>query len=214
MCYIKRLILFIFLLFVYSVSQTQVIYHDGIIRYTITVVGTENTFDSIKRSELNVFLRGMQSKTEFISPLGKSVTYYDEKKGLATQLNEYGRQKTMTKMNDTQYKELNRYKSDYTIEIMPDKKNIEGYTCLQAKIIFKNAQSILVYFTHELVFQTSYNPLYVTLPGFPLEFETESGGQKINYKARSVSTNTVPASQFDIQEKDYMEVDFRNSKGN
>ena len=194
-------------------SFSQITYHDGAVQYEIITNG-EKSADLLRNSTFNVYIRGTQSKTELITPFGKTITYFDEKTGEAIQLNEYGNQRLMVKMNETEYRELNRRNDSLRIEMMPEKKTIAGFNCLRTNIVFKDGPSMMVYYSTELIFQSSFNGISVKLPGFPLEYESEMGGVKVTYRAKQVSTTNVPASQFDLNTNDYKEINYKELRKN
>lgn len=196
-----------------SAVFSQITYHDGMVQYDIITNGGK-TADFLKNATFTIYLRGTQTKSELITPLGKTITYFDEKTGQAVQLNEYGNQRLMIKMNEAEYRKLNPLKESSRIEKLPDRKNIAGFSCLRVNVIFMDGKSVVVYYSPELIFQTSFNAIPVKLPGFPLEYESEIGGEKIIYRAKLVNTNAVPASQFDIHADDYKEINYSELKKN
>ena len=200
-------------LFYFSNSFSQITYHDGAVQYEIITNGGKSA-ELLKNATFNIYIRGTQSKTELITPFGKTITYFDEKSGQAIQLNDYGNQRLMVKMNENEYRELNRRNDSVRIEKMPDKKNIAGFNCQRMNMVFKDGQSMMVYYSTDLIFQSSFNGISLKLPGFPLEYESDMGGVKVTYRAKQVSTRTVPASQFDINTDDYKEINYKEMRKN
>jgi hypothetical protein len=211
--FLFKCITFLGLFFYCFNSFSQITFHDGVVQYDIITNG-EKAGDLLKNATFNVYIRGTQSKTELTTPFGKTITYFEEKTGQVIQLNEYGNQRLMVKMNETEYRELSRRYDSVRIEMMPDKKNIAGFNCLRSNIVFKDGQSMMVYFSKDLIFQSSFNGISVKLPGFPLEYESEMGGVKVIYSAKQVSTRSVPASQFDINTDDYKEINYNELRKN
>lgn len=208
--YFKNCLPVICILFSYG-SFAQITYHDGSVHYEIVTEG-DKTAALFKDATFKVYIRGPQSKTELLTPFGKTITYFDEKTGQAIQLNEYGNQRLMVKMTEAEYRELNRQNETVSTEKMTDQKSIAGFNCLRVNIVFKDGKSMLIYYSPDLVFQSSFNAIPVKLSGFPLEYESAIGGMKVTYRAKHVSTRTVPAALFDIDANDYKEINYQDLK--
>jgi hypothetical protein len=81
-------------------------------------------------------------------------------------------------------------------------------------MVFQDGQSMIVFYSTDLIFQSSFNGISLKLPGFPLEYESDMGGVKVTYRAKQVSTRTVPASQFDINTDNYKEINYKELRKN
>ena len=190
-------------------SYSQKIFNDGTVEYSISVAGSGSAMnDYFKDATMKLYLRGMQSRSDLKTAMGNTTTIYDNQSGNAVMLNEYGGQKILVRMNAEQYKQINKKYENPSIEQTSDAKVINGYKCVLTKIVFSDGKIFSIYNSTELNFHNNYYGIPVKLNGFPLEYESEIGGIRVVYKAKSVDTNPVAAGIFDIPQAGYREMNF------
>jgi hypothetical protein len=201
------LIFFVFPLF----CQAQT-YNDGIIEYDIILSGDADTLSSrlFKNAYMILYVRGQQTRTELHTSLGNTITIYDEKKGNAVILSEYGGQRVMVRLSPDQYKSANKKYLHPVVTYSDKGKVIYGFDCKTAQMKFSDGTSFYVYISPEIKFQTLYNGLPAILQGFPLEYESDLDGLKVIYKVRKIKKDAVIANLFTVPDEGYREVKFED----
>jgi hypothetical protein len=190
-----------------SYAQT---YNDGTIEYDVILAGNADpeTFSMFQNAYMILYIRGHHTRTEIHTSLGNTITLYDENKGDAVILNEYGNQRVMVRLSPDQYKKVNKKYLNPTITPLKEEKTISNYKCKTSKLKFQDGSSFVIYYSTDLKFQTVYNGIPVILEGFPFEYESDMGGIKVRYKVRKIKLDAVSSNLFVIPEEGYREVKF------
>lgn len=90
---------------------------------------------------------------------------------------------------------------------------ILGYNCKLAVATLKDGSSFKVYYTTDIAFQNKdYGMQFQSLPGFPLEYESELGKMKVTYIADKISFDPVAAALFDLPKTGYREMTYDEVK--
>jgi GLPGLI family protein len=215
MYYVIVLLLFPLLMAV-SPAQAQKIYNEGTVTYNI-VVSTGNTetkaADLLDGAVMRLYVKGMQTRTDLKSILGTTITLHDARSGAAVVLNEYGDQKIMIRMNKDEYEDRNKKFSGLKFELKNETKTILGYTCKLAVVTLTDGTTFRVFYAPDLVFQNkNYGQQFQSLPGFPLEYESELGKMKVTYVAEKVLFDPITAAFFDIPKTGYREMSYEEVK--
>jgi hypothetical protein len=191
----------------FSKAQT---YNDGTIEYDIILSGDTDTLSArlFKNAYMILYVRGQQTRTELHTSLGNTITIYDEKKGNAVILSEYGGQRVMVRLSPEQYKSANNKYLNPVVTYSDKGKTIYGFECKSAQMKFSNGTSFNVYISPEIKFQTLYNGLPAVLEGFPLEYESDLEGLKVIYKVRKIKKDAITANLFMVPDEGYREVKF------
>lgn len=191
-------------------------YNDGIVTYNIVVsTGSKETkaADLMDGAVQKVIFKGTQTRTELKSILGTTVTLHDTRSGAAVILNDYGDQKILIRLAKADYEDRNKKYAGMKFELKNDTKKILGYTCNLAVATLKDGSTFKVYYTTDLVFQNKdYGMQFQSLPGFPLEYESELGSLKVTYVADKISFEPVTAALFDIPKTGYREMSYEEVK--
>jgi GLPGLI family protein len=199
-----------------SVWAQPRVYNDATITYNIVVsTGSTETkaADLLDGAVQKVFMKGLLTRTELKSILGTTNTLYDSKTGSAVVMNEYGDQKILIRMNKQQFEERNSKYAGIQYELKADTKTILGYACKLAIAKMKDGTTFRVYYAPDLLFQNKdYGMQFQTLPGFPLEYESELGKMKVTYIAEKLTFDPVMAATFDVPKSGYREMTYEDVK--
>ncbi|RXK58751.1 hypothetical protein ESA94_15280 [Lacibacter luteus] len=212
---IKAGFLFLFAGFVQAATAQQT-YSEGMVTYNV-VVNTGNNepkaADLLDGATQKIWFKGVNTRTELSSILGKTVTLHDSKTGAAVVMNEYGEQKILIRMTKEDYDDRNNKYAGVQFELMPETKKIMGYNCKLAIAKLKDGTTFRVYYTTELAFQNKdYGAQFKNLPGFPLEYESEFQKMKVTYIADKVTFDPVPSVMFDVPKTGYREMTYEEIK--
>lgn len=201
-----------------SISQlnAQQAYNEGVVSYNIAVNTGNNeakAADLLDGATQKIWFKGVNTRTELTSILGKTVTLHDSRAGNAVVMNEYGDQKILIKMSKENYEDRNSKYMGIQFELLPDTKKILGYNCKLAIAKMKDGSTFKVYYTTELSFQNKdYGIQFKNLPGFPLEYESELGKMKVTYIADKISFDPVAAALYDVPKSGYREMTYEEVK--
>jgi GLPGLI family protein len=160
-----------------------------------------------------IYIKGNMSRSEMTNSLFSSTIIFDGNSGFGVILKEVSGQKLLIRMNPDNWTERNRQYDGIVFTNTKETREIAGYTCTKATGQTGNGTVITVWYTRNLVPETrSYDPIFRTLDGLPLEYELTRGKVRIHYRASSISFNPVPASKFDIPSSGFREIKYEESK--
>ncbi len=196
--------------------HAQQSFNEGVVSYNI-IVNTGNNeakaADLLDGATQKIYFKGINTRTELTSILGKTVTLHDSKAGNAVVMNEYGDQKILIRMTKENYDDRNSKYAGIQFEFLPETKKILGYNCKLAIAKMKDGSTFSVYYTDEIAFQNKdYGVQFQNLPGFPLEYESELGKMKVTYIADNISFDPVAAALYDVPKKGYREMTYEEVK--
>lgn len=197
-------------------TYAQKVLSEGTITYDITVqTGSKepqlaDMFDGVTTT---IYLKGGQSRSEMISPLGSTITLQDARSGSGAILKEYGNQKLLIQMGRQDWVEMNKKYAGITFTTEAETKTIAGYKCQKATARLKDGSSFTVFFSAELMAENKdYDFQFKTLPGLALEYESSVGNLKVKYTASKISFDPVPAQKFAVPVSGYRQLTYAESK--
>ncbi len=202
---ITFLISFVFLFS--SATNAQKTLTEGTLVYNISVetgTGEPKIGDMFDGATTTIYLKGSMSRTELVSSLGRSITIHDASKGTAVTLRDYGTDKLMTTFTAQNWAQNNSKFDGIIFKNTSETQEIAGFNCKKAIAELKNGTSFTVFYTPDVeIANKSYDPLFKTLPGLPVQYEMEIGKQKLKYTLASISYAPVSASKFEIPKSGY-----------
>lgn len=207
-CMKKLMILTTLIFFVGSTIAQQRVVAECTVVYNITLddnsVDTE-TAATLKATTKTVYIKGVNSRTDLMSPSFSQSVIYNKNAATATILRSIGANKFMTKLDQakwvsehTRYVNMKMVKSDET-------KVILGYECKKLLLELTDGTSLTVFYAGNIAPSVKeFEYQFKDVPGFVLEYEaTEGDGKKIKYTAAQINFNPVAASRFDIPTSGY-----------
>jgi GLPGLI family protein len=160
--------------------------------------------DAFDGATNTVYMKGLQSRSEFVSSLIVKTTIFDAKTGTAVILNESGSEKYMTVLNAEIWKQKNAQYDSIQYTYTDETKTIAGYVCKKATAKLKNGAELVVYYTSDIESSAKdFNPQFKGLKGFPLQYESQMGKKKVTFTANSINFNAVPITKFEIPKSGY-----------
>lgn len=146
-----------------------------------------------------VYLKGNNSRTDMVSPLGKEITIYNSKSNSAVILKEFSGQKLMITLTKDNWNSKHKAFSNIKFELTGETKTIGGYNTTKAIGKMPDGKSFEVYYTTELIpANKEYDPTFSSLPGLPVAYEIESGKMKFRYTLSKINYDAVQVSLFDF----------------
>lgn len=134
----KLLSLFIAcILLIYTYGQQRVVAECTIV-YGINIDDNQANNDaiaSLQSSSKTVYIKGVNSRTDLVSPTFLQSMIYQKTSGTAVILREFGANKFMTKLDQAKWLEENKKFVGMRVETSADKKIILGYECKKINLI-------------------------------------------------------------------------------
>ncbi|GGB25703.1 hypothetical protein [Puia dinghuensis] len=190
-----------------KISELALVYD-----YSVTIEGG-NKLEGVGNASHTIYIKGNKSRSEMTNALFSSTSIFDSNTGLGVILKEVSGQKLLIRMNPDNWTEKNRMYDGIVFKNTGETKVIAGYNCVRATGQTVTGATVSVYYTRELVPENrTYDPIFKTLDGLPLEYELTNGNVKILYRFSKMSLNPVPASKFDIPTSGYREMNYEESK--
>ncbi len=157
-------------------------------------------------SSVVLYIKGLQSRLDFISPAFTQVKFHDAKKRAVVILQDLGATKVRRDLDSVKWKKLNEKYDSLTVTFTDEKKTILGYECKKASIVLKDGTAYSLFYAVDIIPSTrEYEFQFRNIPGFVLEYETagDSAGEKVRYTATKINLSPVQASKFEIPRTGY-----------
>lgn len=157
-------------------------------------------------SSMVLYIKGLQSRLDFISPAFKQVKYFDGKTGTAVILQDLGATRVRRDLDSARWVRMNEKFSGISVVYTDETKTILGYECRRANITLKDGSTYSLFYATGIVPSTrEYEYQFRTIPGFVLEFETaaEGSAKKVRYTATKINLSPVPMNKFEIPKSGY-----------
>lgn len=199
----KSLVFFIVALVVFSFElMAQKKHNEVTLTYKISVTSTNERSDvakSLEGATLTVRVKGSQTRSDMVSPIGSESSLYDTKTGKGFILKEYSGQKLLITLTKDNWKQKNQYYHNLNFTIEAEREKIRDFDVKRATAVLPNGKNFVVYFTPDLVVANNqYNNSFDQLPGIPVQFELESGNLMFKYELVNVSVEPIFSSKFEL----------------
>ena len=217
MIFFKRVVSLLLAIVLFSpVTKAQKIYNEITLTYKISVSSTNEKSDLAKSLEgaiLTVMVKGNQTRSDMVSPIGSESSLYDSRSGKGFILKEYSGQKLLITLNKDNWKQKNQYYHNLNFTIEPGLEKIANYNVKKATAVLPNGKNFVVYFTPDhIVTNNQYNNSFDQLPGIPVQFELESGNLIFRYDLSIVSTDQILASKFDLPKNGFRMMTYEDNQ--
>lgn len=206
---ITLLIITVLFTFQSNAQQRQRTIAECTIDYNITlddVTGLDNaTVEMFKSTIKTVYIKGNQSRVDFISPSFIQSVIYDKRTGNAVILREIGGNKFLTKLDKAAWDKSNNKFENLKTNLLDETKVILGYECKKAVLLLTDGTTLdLFYATNYIPSVKEFEYQFKDVPGFVLEYESQDkSGKKIKYTATKINLNPIATSKFDIPTTGY-----------
>ncbi len=153
-----------------------------------------------------LYIKGSKSRSDLETPGFKQTTLFDTKTDSTVVLRELGNSKYITYLNAAQRKDKNKKYEGIHFANTTERKTILGYDCKKVIAQLADGSTYNVYYTSAIIpTNNEYEYQFRNLPGFVLEYETESenGKMKVKYAASKITLTPVPNAKFDVPKSGY-----------
>lgn len=199
------------MLFAYS-SMAQKVMTEGVIKYAITVTqGADNpsVASAFEGATQSLLIKGFKARLDFKSPLRSQSTVYDAQTGNGFIMKQSGAEKYLMPLEGANWLKYHKRYQGIVFTKVNEVKQIAGYNCTKAIGKMTDGGTIVVYYSTDLtVLVKGYDPAFASLGGLPLEYEVNSNGVVLNYKAESVLMNMVNSGNFDMPKSGYKVLEY------
>jgi len=203
------IIAFIFLWNYNSNAQQAKIVSDCTVSYEVVVQDAKadpQVIKSMAGATKIVYIKGSKSRSDLVTAGFKQTTLTDTKSDTTIILRELGNAKYLSYLNQSKRKEQNKKYEGIQFSATNDRKTILGYDCRKVVAKLTDGSTYNVFYAPSVTpSNKEYEYQFGDLPGFVLEYESESvdGKTKIKYSATKISLDPVPAGVFDLPKSGY-----------
>lgn len=162
------------------------------------------TGEALTGATTTVYIKGNNSRSDMVSPLGRETTIFNSKTNDAVILKEFSGQKLMITLTRSEWVEKNKTSSEVSYELTSEYKTIGTYKTRKAIAKMADGKTFEVYYAPDLVpANKDYDATFNQLPGLPIEYEIESGKMKFRYSLATINYDPVKVSMFDFPASGY-----------
>lgn len=207
----KSALFYSLLLITYSSvsAQEAKILSDCTVFFELSVNDPAANADIVKSmmgTTLTVYIKGSRSRRDLENPSFKQITFNDSKSDTTIILREVGSAKYITYLDEAKRKERYKNFENITFTETGETKTILGYSCTKTVARLNDGSTYNVYYTTAVApSNTEYEYQFRNIPGFVLEYESETENKKVrvNYTAVKISLTPVPNAIFDVPKAGY-----------
>ena len=192
----------------FAKSQQQKIVGDCTVTYTVSQSGASENSGLAASSKI-VYIKGMYSRSDLISPSFSQSIIYNQNSGTAVILRTVSQNKYITNLDAPQWQRQNEMYEGMQLSLAADTKTILGYECKKAVATLKSGSTYTIWYATSIKPSVPEIPFqFKNVPGFVLEYESAAGksSNKIIYTATKINLTPLPASVFTIPTSGYKEL--------
>jgi hypothetical protein len=208
----KYLLLLSFAMLIAFGSTAQKVMTEGIIQYAITVTaGADNptVASAFEGATQTVMFKSFKARIDFKSALRSQSNIYDAQTGNGFILKQSGSEKYLMHLEGGNWKKYHKRYQGMVFTKTAEVKQIAGYNCTKSIGKMADGGALVVYYCPDLIaLAKGYDPAFETLDGLPLEYEINSNGVVVNYKAQAVQLTMVSTGNFDKPKTGYKVLEF------
>ncbi len=153
-----------------------------------------------------VYIKGTQCRTDLVSPSYNQTIITNTKSDTTVVITERGSSKFISYLSEQKRSAQYKRFDGMTIKNTTETKPILGYECVKAIATLNDGTTLNIYYAPSIVPSNfDYEYQFKDVPGFVLEYESESSNGKFKnkYVATRITLSPVPASKFEIPTKGY-----------
>lgn len=178
---------------------------EATLHYTVEASEGDSALQALLQGvRYTCYIKGVNSRMELASSMGKESTLILGKTGQVILLKEFGTQHYLTKFNATQWQQMNQVYEDAQFQILPDTLRINSYLCHKALFRFKDGTSRAVWYTTQVIpVYREFQLFAKKLPGLLVQYEATFGKTPVLFKLKELNYNPVQVALFDVPEEGY-----------
>jgi GLPGLI family protein len=190
-------------------AQPAKIISDGTVVYQLSVEESKADPElkkSMEGATKTLYIKGSKIRSDLNSNNYTQTTFTDSKSDSTVILRELGKAKYMSYVSQQKRDEQNRKFEGLNFNKTGETKAILGYECTKVVAKLKDGSTYNIYYAASIVpSNKEYEYQFRDIPGFVLEYETESedGKMRIKYTATKITLTPVPASKFELPKSGY-----------
>ena len=192
-----------------SIAQNGKIISDCTVAYEVSVDESKADPQVVKAmagATKVLYIKGSKTRSELLSPNFQQAIIYDSKTDSTIVLREFGNSKYISFLKEDKRNEKNKKFEGVSFANTDETKTILGYECKKVIATLKDGSTYTMYYTPTIIPSTrDYEYQFKDLPGFVLEYETQSenGKSKVKYSAIKITLTPVASAKFDLPKSGY-----------
>lgn len=211
----KRPLLITFLFFSAAAGFSQRKVTEATLQYAISLPDdADSSLRAFYKSAKYIcYLKGINSRLDLITDLGRQTTLLLGKSNAAVMWREFGSQRYLTSLTSLQWLSLNQRYEDCQLLLTTDTSRMLGFSSKKAVITLKDSTRYEAWFTTDLIpVYKDFQLMAKTLPGLLLQYETQLGKNRVIYRLEEINFNPVPQALFDVPTSGYRVLSYEESK--
>lgn len=186
------------------------IFSEGRLLYKIELQGAKDTalIGLFAQASLEVWMRGSQVRTDFLSPLRNLYTYYNSSSQSGTIIKESNNDRYITSLNKSQWRSYftDRQVNSYT----PEKDTVlQGYFCKKVLANLTNGNQVQIYYTPAIIpFVKDYDLLLEGLEGVAVRYSYAYQDYTVVYQLQKIESIPVSNSRFELPQIDFKKLEY------
>lgn len=164
---------------------------------------------SLRQSKKFIYVKGVQSRTDFINP-GFTQTVIHRKDAGATILREFGQNRFMMRLSQDQWIEENKKFVGVQMVELEETRIILNYNCRKARLTLTDGQTLEVFYVPNLIPSVrDYEFQFSVVPGLVLAYESsDQQNRRVSFIAKRINFSPVQATRFEIPTIGYRVLDW------
>ena len=185
-------------------TQKQRIIAEATITFSISIVKTNATpemVNSINLSEKTLYIKGLQSRTDMVSPNFQQSILHNTKDSTTTILTIFGDNRFRTNIGAKKWKSMNSQYEGMSVQLIDSTKKILDYDCKKAVVTLKSGATTTMWYAPSIYPSIGENQYqFGSIPGFVLSYESRDEQLKstIKFTASGINFKPVPTAKFDV----------------
>jgi len=201
----RTYLLLLLSIFLSQTSTAQRRLTEATLHYTVESATADSSIQALLQGvSYTCYIKGVNSRMELASDMGKESTLLLGKTGQVIILKELGTQHYLTRLASKQWQQMNQLYDDAQLKLLPDTLLISGYSCKKALFQFGDGTTREVWYTIQVVpIYREFQLFAKKIPGLLVQYEATIGKAPVLFKLKGVNYNPVQAALFDVPEKGF-----------
>ena len=209
----KQIIFIIFLSISTIIGFSQRVITDATLKYNILIKknGDKNN-NSTPNATYQLYIKGSQTKSDFINSIGTETTIYNNKTEKGVILKEYSGQKLMINLTKQDWLTQNQLFRNIEFKIENTEKKINETVCKVATASLQNGGRLTVYYDTAIsILNNNYTIAFPSISGIPVQFENLNNGITYVYTLVGINYEVLSTNVFDIPKSGYRVISYQDA---
>ena len=209
----KQITFTIMLVITITIGFSQRLITDATLKYNIVIKknGDKNN-SATPNATYQLFIKGSQTKSDFINSIGTETTIYNNKTEKGVILKEYSGQKLMINLTKQDWLTQNQLFRNIDFKFENTEKKIKEIVCQVATASLQNGGKLTVYYdTTITILNNNYTIAFPAIQGVPVQFENFNNGITYVYTLTGINYEVLSSNVFDIPKSGYRVISYQDA---